>query len=102
MTSGPRVHLRAEAARDAEDLVAAIQRLRPSWIRPVPRRLALIREIDDFWTKQLPRRSKYDPDLLGRVFIAHHLAFQEARTIDALVSLERAEQASIRRSLAWR
>jgi hypothetical protein len=100
MTAGPRDNLRTEAALDAEDLVAALRRLRPAWIRSVPRRLAQVRETEACWTKVLPRRVEYDPDEVGRSFAAHDQAYGDSRTIDALVMLQRAEQTRVRRHLA--
>ncbi|MDT0380210.1 hypothetical protein RM572_15735 [Streptomyces sp. DSM 42041] len=74
MTSRHWVRLRTEADMECEEFVAEARRLRPQWVRQLPRpgRPAALR---DFWTRQIWREAARDsaplaarqPDLTGEV-----------------------------------
>jgi hypothetical protein len=74
---GKRIHPPSEAKREADELVAAVRKHRPAWLRAFPRDDKLP-ALEAFWTRKLWQDAKRNPQRVADIAITYTNSEQEA------------------------
>jgi hypothetical protein len=85
LARGPRIRLQTEAQSECWELVSAIRRCRPNWVRRVPD-TARVASLSNFWTNKIWRQ------VLGNSEGFHAYQSREKPLYDYLVDQQRAQQ----------